>query len=89
VKKYLETKLHKFSHIYGAIRTASNKKIRKEIQIKFYKTVATPTLTYSSKTWTLKKKQGHKIEIAELKFLRTVAGSTLKDQIGNTVTNKE
>jgi hypothetical protein len=51
--------------------------------------MAIPLLTYSSETWTLTKKQRQKIETAEMKFLRNVAGHTLKDQIRNTVIRNE
>jgi hypothetical protein len=45
--------------------------------------MAIPTLTYRSETWTLTKRQRQrqKIETTEMKFLRNVAGYTLKDQI--------
>jgi hypothetical protein len=79
----------KFNHICETIRRVLNKKTRKETQIKFYKVMAIPTLTYSSETWTLTKKQRQKIETAEMKFLRNVAGYTLKDQIRNTVIRNE
>jgi predicted DNA-binding protein (UPF0278 family) len=87
--KDLETKLRKFNHTCGTIRRILNKKTRKETQIKFYKVMAIPTLTYSSETWTLTKKQRQNIETAEMKFLRNVAGYTLKDQIRNTVNQKQ
>jgi hypothetical protein len=51
--------------------------------------MAIPTLTYSSETLTLTKKQRQKIETAEKKFLRNVSGYTLKDQIRNTVIRNE
>jgi hypothetical protein len=53
-----------------------NKKTGKETQIEFYKVMVIPTLTYSSETWTLTKKQRQKIETAEIKFIRNVAGYT-------------
>jgi hypothetical protein len=36
--------------------------------------MAIPTLTYSSETWALTKKQRQKIETTEMKFVRNVAG---------------
>jgi hypothetical protein len=53
--KDLETKLRKFNRTCGTIRRALNKKTWKETQIKFYKFMAIPRLTYSSETWTLTK----------------------------------
>jgi hypothetical protein len=51
--------------------------------------MAIPTLTCSSETWALTKKQRQKIETAEMKFLRNVAGYALKGQIRNTVIRNE
>jgi hypothetical protein len=45
--------------------------------------MAVPMLTYGSEIWTIKKQEA-KIESAETKFLRSVAGYTRKDQITNT-----
>jgi hypothetical protein len=45
--KDLEVNLSTFNHICGAIRRVLNKRIRKGTQMKFYKTVAAPALTYS------------------------------------------
>jgi hypothetical protein len=49
-----------------------------ETQIKFYKATAVPTLAYGSEIWTTTEKQEAKIETAEMKFLRSVAGYTRK-----------
>jgi hypothetical protein len=87
--KDLETKLRKFNHPSGTIRRELNKKTWKERQIKFYKVMAVPTLTYNSETWTLTKKQRQKIETAEIKFLRNVTRYTLKDKIRNTMIRNE
>jgi hypothetical protein len=71
----LERKLSKFNHICRTIRIILNKKIRKETQFKFYKTMYVPAVTYSSETWTLTKRQRQKTETAEIKFHRNVAGT--------------
>jgi hypothetical protein len=89
--KDLETKVSKFNHICGSIRTVLDKKIRKDIRIKFDKTVAIPALIYSSETWisAKKKKAETKRERTEMKFLRNVGGYTFKDEIRNTVIRNE
>jgi hypothetical protein len=52
--------------------------------------MAVPTLTYGSEIWTItKKKQEEKIETAEIKFLKRVAGYRRKDQIRNTEIREE
>jgi hypothetical protein len=46
----------------------------------FYKIMAMPMLTYASENWTINRSGKKKIESAEMKFLRSVAGYTLLDQ---------
>ncbi|KAJ4445668.1 hypothetical protein ANN_12352 [Periplaneta americana] len=48
-------------------------------QLKFYKVMSVPTLTYGSENWTLNKSDRRKIEAAEMRFFRSVAGFTLLD----------
>jgi hypothetical protein len=45
-----------------------------DTQLKFYKIMAVPMLTYGSKKWTINPSDKRKIESAEMKFLRSVAG---------------
>jgi hypothetical protein len=49
-------------------------------QLKFYKIMAVPMLTYASENWTINWSDKKKIESAEMKFLRSVAGYTILDQ---------
>jgi hypothetical protein len=42
--------------------------------------MAVPMLIYASENWTIKRSDKRKIELAEMKFLRSVAGYTLLDQ---------
>jgi hypothetical protein len=51
--------------------------------------VGVRTPTYRSEIWTITKKQEAKIETAEMKSLRSVAGYTRKDQIRNTKIREE
>jgi hypothetical protein len=56
-------------------------KNRKEMQLKFYKTIAVPILVYGSKEWVVKKKDTMKIQFAEIKLLRSVKECIRKDRI--------
>jgi hypothetical protein len=49
-------------------------------QLKFYKIMAVRMLTYASENWTINRSDKKKIESAEMKFLRSVAGYTLLDK---------
>jgi hypothetical protein len=42
--------------------------------------VAVPILTYATENWTIDRSDERKIESAEMRFLRPVAGYTLLDQ---------
>jgi hypothetical protein len=68
----------------STIRRTLNNKTRKETQIRFYKAMVVPALTYGSETWAITT-----IETAEMKFLRSVAGYTRKSQIRHTKIREE
>ena len=63
----------------GTISRTSNEKSQLSIQIKFYKVMTVPVLMYGSEKWSLNRSDKSKIETAENKFLRTMAGYTLWD----------
>lgn len=75
----IQNKINKFSYVCGVIKR-SLKSTRKETKIKFYKVMAVPMLLYGSEFWILTKKEERRIEAAEMKFLRSVAGYTLFDR---------
>ena len=50
------------------------------LQIKFYKVTAVPVLMNGSKNWSLNRSDKWKIEAAEMKFLRPIAGYTFWDK---------
>jgi hypothetical protein len=58
-------------------------KVRKETLLRFYRIMAIPTLLYGSECWTLTKRQKSRLEAAEMRFLRTVAGYQLIDHRHN------
>ena len=48
--------------------------------IKFFKVMAVPLLMYGSENWSLNRSDKRKIEAAEMRFLRLMAGYTLLDK---------
>jgi hypothetical protein len=56
------------------------KKLRTETILKIYNTLVLPTFLYGSENWTLTALQRRRIEAAEMKLLRPLAGYTLYDQ---------
>jgi hypothetical protein len=61
-------------------RTIKKSNSLQSTQLKFYKIMAVPMLTYASENWTINRSDKEKIESAEVKFLHSVAGYTLLDQ---------
>jgi hypothetical protein len=53
------------------------RKVRKEIILKVYNNLILPTFLYGSEKWTLTALQRRRIEAAEMKLLRPLAGYTL------------
>ena len=56
----------------------------KGTRLKFYKVMALPTLFYGSENWTLTKGQASRIQAAEMRFLRHLAGYIPHDHRRNT-----
>jgi len=51
--------------------------------LKIYNTLALPIFLHGSEKWTLTALQGRRIEAAEIKLLRPLAGYTLYDHKAN------
>lgn len=79
-KNDINMKLNRFYNMCGTIRRTLKNKTLKSTQLKFYKTMAVPTLTYACENWTINRSDKRKIETAEMKFLRSVAGYRLLDK---------
>lgn len=78
-----EIKLEKFLRLIGTIKRSLLHKVQPETILKFYKTMAIPTLMYGSEVWSLTTTQYKRLEAAEMKLLRPVAGYTLLDHKRN------
>ena len=57
--------------------------MRTETILKIYNTLVLPTFLYESENWTLTALQIQRIEAAEMKLLRPLAGYTLYDHKTN------
>jgi hypothetical protein len=51
--------------------------------------MAVPVLLYGCENWALNRVDRRKIETAEIKFLRRVAGYNLRDEVRNSTTREE
>jgi len=57
--------------------------VRTETILKIYNTLVLPTFLYGSENWTLTALQKRRIEAAEMKLLRPLAGYTVYDHKTN------
>ena len=65
------------------------RKVRMETNLKVYNTLVLPTFLYGSEKWTLTALQRRRIEAAEMKLLRPLAGYTLYDHKTNDSVRRE
>ena len=63
--------------------------MRTETILKVYNTLILPTFLYGSENWTLRASQRRRIEAAEMKLLRPLAGYTLYDHKANDSIRRE
>jgi len=75
--------------LIGTIKKTIFKKVRTETVLKLYNTLILPTFLYGSENWTLTASQRRRIEAAEMKLLRPLAGYTLYDHKTNNSIRKE
>lgn len=76
-------KINKFNQITGTLQRALKLKARKQSIIKLYKSMAVPTLTFGSETWTMSVRQISRIQATEMKFLHPIPGYTKLDMKRN------
>jgi len=63
--------------------------VRTETILKIYNTLVLPTILYGSENWTLTALQRRRIEAAEIKLLRPLAGYSLYDHKTNDYIRRE
>jgi hypothetical protein len=83
VSNDVELKLAKFLKLIGTIKRTIFRKVRTETILKLYNTLVLPTFLYGSENWTLTASQRRRIEAAEMKLLRPLAGHTVIDHTTN------
>jgi len=85
----VEFKLAKFLQLIGTIKRTIFKKMRTVTILKIYNTLVLPTFLYGSENWNLRPLQRRRIEAAEMKLLRPLAGYTLYDHKTNDYIRRE
>jgi hypothetical protein len=74
---HVEFIFSKFLQLIDTIKRDVFRKVRMETILKIYNTLVLPTFLYGSENWTLTASQRRRIEEAEMKLLRPLAGYTL------------
>ena len=64
-------------------RILCDRRISLRVKGKVYKTVVRPAMMYGAETWTVKKAQEKKLDVAEMRMLRWMSGVTKLDRIRN------
>ena len=73
-RSHLEDKLQTYNKINGAIRRHFGKQMNKETELRIYNITAKAALKFESEAWVLKKREGQRLEAAQMKFLRHLLG---------------
>jgi len=79
----VESKLAKFLQLRGTIKRTIFKKVRTETISKIYNAMVLPPFLYGSENWTVTALQRRRIEAAEMKLLRPLAGYAIYDHKTN------
>ena len=79
----------KFLQLIDTIKRTIFRKVRTENVLKIYNTLIVPTFLYGSENWTLTSSQRRRIEAAEMKLLRPLAGCSLHDHKTNDSIRRE
>ena len=75
--------------LIGTIKRTIFRKVRTETILKLYNTLVLPTFLYGSENWNLTASHRRRIEAAEMKLLRPLAGHTFSDHKTNDSIRRE
>jgi hypothetical protein len=80
-QKYIERNVMKYNKLNGVLRRKFGKQMRKDVKIRFHNVIAKSSLLYDTECWTLRRKDRNRINSSQMKFIRSLAGVTLRDRI--------
>jgi methyl coenzyme M reductase subunit D len=79
----LEDNTEKHNKINGIIKRHFGKNMRPQIQVRMYNVLSKPAILYGNETWILRSQDCRRIGTSQMRFLRAIAGVTLRDRIRN------
>jgi hypothetical protein len=85
----VEFKLAKLLQLIDTIKRTIFRKLRTKTILKIYNTLVLPTFLYGSEKWTLTALLRRRIQAAEMKLLRPLAGYNLYDHKTNDSVRRE
>ncbi|KAK3569761.1 hypothetical protein QTP86_004186 [Hemibagrus guttatus] len=65
------------------------KELSQKAKLSIYQSIYAPTLTYGHELWVMTERVRSRIQVAEISFLRRVAGRSLRDRVRSSVTREE
>ncbi|KAK3550423.1 hypothetical protein QTP86_025157 [Hemibagrus guttatus] len=65
------------------------KELSRKAKLSIYQSIYVPTLTYGHELWVMTERVRSRIQVAEMNFLRRVAGRSLRDRVRSSVTREE
>ncbi|KAK3565649.1 hypothetical protein QTP86_013330 [Hemibagrus guttatus] len=65
------------------------KELSRKAKLSIYQSIYVPTLTYGHEPWVMTERVRSRIQVAEMSFLRRVAGRSLRDRVRSSVTQEE
>ena len=78
------------SQSFGRLRKTvwDVRNLSRNLKIRLYKALIVPIAIYASETWTLKASDKHKLEVFEMRCLRSILGVNIRDRITNVAVRK-
>ena len=70
-------------------RVVSKAELSRKAKISVFKSIYIPTLTYGHELWVMTERMRSRVQAAEMRFLRRVAGVTLLDRVRNTAIRED
>ncbi|KAK3523485.1 hypothetical protein QTP86_033979, partial [Hemibagrus guttatus] len=65
------------------------KELSRKVKLSIYQSIYVPTLTYGHELWVMTERVRSRIQVAEMSFLRRVAGCSLRDRVRSSVSREE
>ncbi|KAK3575585.1 hypothetical protein QTP86_030518 [Hemibagrus guttatus] len=65
------------------------KELSRKAKLSIYQSIYVPTLTYGHELWVMTERVRSRIQVAEMSFLRRVAGCSVRDKVRSSVTREE